>query len=128
MIIRVLDEKRANICDMLLTKLIQDERKYNSFINEKFIVNDYFKNVIQNKDNILLCYEEEENILGYIYLKLIKDEDKNGYLIDGLYVERNYRNKGIASKLIDSSLSIIKDKNINFIDINVMANNKAAIN
>ena len=50
MIIRVLDDKRAEVCDGLLTKLIQDERQYNKFIDEKFIVKDYFKNVISCTD------------------------------------------------------------------------------
>lgn len=45
MLIRILDEIYANNCDALLTKLIQDEKQYNPFINENFIVKDYFKEV-----------------------------------------------------------------------------------
>lgn len=127
MIIRVLDEKRANICDTYLTKLIQDERKYDNSIDENFIVKNYYKNVIKNKNNILLCYEEDNVIKGYIYLKLITNENTKGYLIDGLYVDTKYRNNGIATKLIENALTIINKKNAGFIDINVMANNKVAI-
>ena len=54
MIIRVLDEEIANICDELLTKLIRDERKYDNSIDENFKVKDYFKNVIKNNDNVFL--------------------------------------------------------------------------
>ena len=128
MIIRVIDEKRANDCDNLLTKLIQDEKQYDTYIDENFIVKDYFNNVIKNDDNILLCYEENKKIKGYIYLKPIDDENKKGYLIDGLYVDTEYRNKGIATKLIESALDIIKKSDAEFIDINVMAGNKKAIN
>lgn len=39
-----------------------------------------------------------------------------------------YRNNGIATKLIDSGLSIIKDTNIKFIDIDVFLNSKNVIN
>lgn len=126
MVIRVFDEERANICDNLLTKLIQDETQYNSSIDKNFIVKDYFKNVIKNKDNILLCYEDEKIIKGYIYLKLIISDNMRGYLIDGLYVEEDYRNNGIATKLIKDALTMIKD--VNFIDINVMSQNTRAIN
>ena len=126
MVIRVLDEERANICDNLLTKLIQDERQYDDSIDENFVVKDYFKNVINNKDNILFCYEEDEIIKGYIYLKLVDNDNQKGYLIDGLYVDIEYRNNGIATKLIENALTTID--NVDFIDINVMANNKAAIN
>ena len=103
MIIRVLDEERANVCDMLLTKLIQNEKQYDNSIDEGFVVTDYFKNVIKNKNNILLCYEEDKTIKGYIYLKLINNDNRKGYLIDGLYVDAKYRNNGIATKLIENA-------------------------
>ena len=100
MIVRVLDVERANICDDLLTKLIQDERKYNNSIDKDFVVKNYFQNVIKNENNILLCYEEDAMIKGYIFLKSIEDNNRKGYLIDGLYVIERDRNKGIATKLI----------------------------
>lgn len=128
MIIRVLDEDRANICDNLLTKLIQDERKYDSSIEKNFVVKNYFINIIKKKSNILLCYEENNIIKGYIYLKSIKNNDLNGYLIDGLYVDIVYRNKGIATKLITEAIKIIKKTKTDFIDITVLANNKIAWN
>ena len=128
MIIRVDDEVDASICDNLLTKLIQDEKKYNDYIDGNFVVKDYFKNVIKDEKNILLCYKEDEIIKGYIYLKNINEDNKSGYLIDGLYVLEEYRNNGIAKELINSSLSILKSKNINFIDVNTMYKNKEANN
>ena len=126
MIIRVLDEERASTCDMLLTKLIQDERQYDNSIDKDFVVNNYFKNTIKNENNILLCYEEDNIIKYYIYLKPVNNDNQNGYLIDGLYVDIAYRNNGIATKLIDNALTIIKD--VDFIDINVMSQNIDAIN
>ena len=127
MIIKVLDEYKADKCDELLTKLIQDERQYDSYINENFIVKDYFKNIIKDKNNILLCYEENENIVGYTYFKYQNNEDIIGYLIDGLYVVEEYRKRGIAKTLIKEGLKIISDYKIDFVDINVMYNNKIAI-
>ena len=127
MIQRILDEKRANYCDILLTKLIQDERKYDDSIEEDFKVKDYFKNIIKNKDNILLCFEEDNIVKGYIYLKPITNNNIKGYLIDGLYVDEKYRKQGIATKLISDAISIIKNTDSNFIDINVLANNEIAL-
>ena len=127
MIYRVKDETDASKCDELLTKLIHDEKQYDDYINEKFIVNNYFVNVINDDKNILLCYKENEKVIGYIYFKYQIQEDKKGYLIDGLYVESNYRNKGIAKSLINEGLKIAKNYNIDFIDINVMSKNKLAI-
>ena len=128
MIIRVLDEERASTCDILLTKLIQDERQYDNSIDKDFVVNNYFKNIIKNENNILLCYEEDNIIKGYIYLKPVNNDSQKGYLIDGLYVDIKYRNNGIATKLIENALNVIKDINVAVVDINVMANNNVAIN
>ena len=128
MIIRVFDDKRAEVCDSLLTKLIQDERQYNKFIDEKFVVKDYFKNVIKNIDNILLCYEEDNLVVGYVFLKHVICDDVKGYLIDGLFVEKEYRNRGIATKLLKESLNIVKDKDICFFDVGAMAENKTSLN
>lgn len=126
MIKRVNNDTLADLCDILLTKLIQDERKYDNSISNKFIVRDYFKKIIRNKNNILLAKIVNESIIGYIYLKPIKNDINNGYIIDGLYIEEEYRNKGIAKELIKESLNILKSNNIKFIDINVMYNNEIA--
>lgn len=84
--------------------------------------------LIKNKNNILLCYEEDKIIKGYIYLKSTITNNKKGFLIDGLYVDENYRNNGIATNLMETALSIIKNTNAEFININVLAHNKNAIN
>ena len=126
MIERVYDEKLADNCDQLLTLLIRDEKQYDNNIDDNYEVKDYFKNVIKNKENILLCYKDNDIINGYIYLKRVIENDKKGYLVDGLYVLEDYRRQGIAKKLVDYALKLIKDSE--FININVMADNKNAIN
>lgn len=127
MIVQVKDDNLAEKCDELLTKLIEDERKYNNKINEFFIVVDYFKNVIKDDNNILLCYKIDENVVGYIFFKYINNIDGVGYLIDGLFVEEAYRNKGIAKSLISEGLKRIDSIKKDFIEIKVMANNKIAM-
>lgn len=127
MIVQVKDDNLAEKCDELLTKLIEDERKYNNKINEFFIVEDYFKNVINDDNNILLCYKIDENVVGYIFFKYINNIDGVGYLIDGLFVEEAYRNKGIAKSLISEGLKRIDSIKKDFIEIKVMANNKIAM-
>lgn len=128
MIVRILDEEKANRCDELLKKLIHDEKQYNPLINENFIVKDYFKNVIKDKKNFLLGYEINEKIVGYTYFKFINNDEGTGYLIDGLFVEEEYRNKGIAKTLISEGFKRINKNEIDFIDINVMSKNSIAFN
>lgn len=122
MIIKVSSIDDCNICDNFLTLLIQDERKYDNTIDEKFVVKDYFINMINNQ-NILLLYKEENKPIGYIFAKRI---DKK-YLIDGLYIDNNFRNKGIATKLIKEIIKEIYLLGDFEIFINVLKENKAAV-
>lgn len=124
MIERVNSEADANKCDKLLTELILDEKKYDKTLDNNFIVKDYFVNQIKNPNNILLVYKDND-VIGYIYLRPINDNIKN-YLIDGLYVEENYRNKGIGKKLITEAIKYLKNINAEYIDINVMYDNDIA--
>lgn len=122
MIIQIIDELDCNQCDILLTKLIQDEKQYDDTISDNFVVKNYFKNIVKLKDNVLLGYKKDNKIVGYLYLKPIE----NHYLIDGLYVEKEYRNQSIATSLIKEAEKILKQKGIKYVDINVLNNNKLA--
>ena len=127
MITRVFDEEKANYCDILLTKLIQDERQYDKSIDESFVVQDFYKNIVQDDRNILLVYEEDNIIEGYIYLKP-HTEQKDAYIVDALYVEEQYRKQGIAKSLFKKAKNMLKEWNINHLYIGVMADNIKANN
>ena len=122
MIVKVNSIEDCKICDNFLTLLIQDERKYDNTIDEKFVVKDYFINMINNQ-NILLLYKKENKPIGYIFAKKIDDK----YLIDGLYVDFNFRNKGIATKLIKEIIKDIYLLGDYKIFINVLKKNKVAV-
>lgn len=124
MIDKVVNKEDTKICDEFLTKLIQDERKYDSTIDENFIVKDYFINIINSSNNMLFLYKINNLPVGYIYAK----ESDNGYIIDGLYVLEEYRNQAIASELLNHVINEIKKTNAKYIDINVMYQNELAIN
>ena len=49
--------------------------------------------------------------------------DDNTCLLDGLYVEKEYRNKGIAKSLLTEAILRIQNMNVRYIDIKVMYNN-----
>src|SRR5574344_2178458 len=128
MIIRVFDTDDAIRCDELLTKLIKDEINYDQNLNPNIVVKDYFSKVIKLKNNYLLAFKVDNKIEAYLFIKAIKDDglSENGFLIDGLYVESDYRNQGIASKLLNEAIEIIKQEHGVFVDIKVMYNNLVA--
>lgn len=110
----------ADRCDELLTKLIQDERQYNNVIDENYIVTNHFNKMLNDENIIILAYYINKIIVGYI---LIRKTDNNTCLLDGLYVEKEYRNKGIGKSLLTEAILRIRNMNIKYIDINVMYNN-----
>ena len=122
MIVKVNSIEDCKRCDNFLTLLIQDERKYDNTIDEKFVVKDYFINMINNQ-NILLLYKKENKPIGYIFAKKVDDK----YLIDGLYVDFNFRSKGVAIKLIKEIIREIYLLGDYKIFINVLKKNKVAV-
>lgn len=117
----VITNEDANKCDKLLNKLVLDERKYDNSISEDAKILNYFKYMIRQKYNFLLGYYIDNNIVGYAFIKGI---DKETALLDGLYVEEEYRNKGIATELIKTAFETCKNNKIKFLDVNVMYQNK----
>ena len=110
----------ADRCDELLTKLIHDERQYNDTIEDNYIITNHFNKMLDDENIIILAYYINKTIVGYI---LIRKMANNTCLLDGLYVEEEYRNKGIGKSLLKEAISRIKNMNVKYVDINVMYNN-----
>ena len=119
----VMTNEDANKCDKLLNKLVLDERKYDNSIPDDAKILNYFKYIIKQKYNFLLGYYIDNNIVGYTFIKGI---DKETALLDGLYVEEEYRNKRIATELLTSAFEICKNNKIKYLDVNVMYGNNEA--
>jgi len=118
-------------CDELLTKLIIDEKKYNPNISDDVNINNFYPNIYNKDNNKLFIAIDDNNIIGYIYIKLISidgiDNNKE-LLIDALYIEEDYRNKGIATSLINKVKEYSINNNIKYISINVLDKNIKAKN
>ena len=134
MIIKKVDNiKDAIECDKLLTKLINNERKYDINIKSDYIVNKYFENIYANKKNCLFIAKDNNNlVIGYAFCKMITSDDgpyiNHIALIDGLYVNEEYRQQGIATKLIEQCKIWAIETGASIIEINVMTENINAIN
>ena len=129
MIIRKATLDDAKTLNEFLTLLIKDEKQYDSGINENFIVTNMYENYIEDPDKMIAVAEENDKIVGYIY-GYIKSND-GVYLyatvkLDALYVDPNYRNRGIATSLIDYFKNWTIEQNLNDIEISVCSRNNAA--
>lgn len=86
----------------------------NSFLNKEEILNELNNNPFAK----VLIYIENNNIIGYLYYSDIYDRIE----INQIETLINYRNKGIASKLLEELLKLKKD-----ITLEVNENNISAI-
>ena len=78
------------------------------------------------KNNIFskyFIYEEKNNIIGFINYSDLYDRFELNYI----YVKEEFRNNGIASKLMDKMIEIGNNKNIDNITLEVNVNNEGAI-
>ena len=72
----------------------------------------------------IYIYKDEDKVLGLIHINDIYDR----YEINNIYVLEEYRNRGIASKLLEEVIRIGNDNNIANITLEVRNNNFNEIN
>ena len=126
MIIRKADYDDVKILNNFLTLLIRDERQYDLGIDENFIVTNMYENYIEDSNKLLIVAEENDEIVGYLYGIIKPIDDTYKYIVaklDALYIDNNYRNKGIATSLINHFKKWAVSKNANKIEVNVWSNN-----
>ncbi|MBR2786823.1 MAG: GNAT family N-acetyltransferase [Clostridia bacterium] len=120
----------SEINDML-TELIHDERKkYNSNINEKYKVEEFYESLMDNDDKIIFVARDNDIVLGYVY-GFIQD---NGNLynnkvakLDALFVKERYRGNGIARSLMKEYINWAEEKGVAYIELLVCKDNTNAI-
>ena len=104
----------------------KDTKKYSDIDLEDIIIN-------KSKTNPILVYQEANQVLGYAFLIIneIKENNNLQYrkelYIDDLCVDSSYRNKGIASLLIDEVIKYAKQNKCTEITLNVYLDNKVAL-
>lgn len=115
----------------MLTDLIQDERKnYDSNINEKYKVEEFYEKLINNDDKIILVARDNDIVLGYVY-GFIQDNgslyNKKVAQLDALYVKEQYRKNGIAKNLIKEFIKWADEKEVAYVELSVCKDNTNAI-
>ena len=122
--------EEIKVCNKFLDKLIKDEKKYNDNINDQNTIGNFYEKFQNNENNKLFIAVENNNVLGYIFVK-ITDPNKNAEIykeaiIDALYVDEEYRNKGVATSLIEKVKEYSKYMGARKISINVISSNETA--
>lgn len=103
-------------------------KKINSFLSfEKF------QAILNEKSIEIIIGEKDNKIIGLCLIKIIQIEEtklihsRKSILIENLGVVKEYRNREVATKLLDEVDKIAKQKNINHIQLQVWGFNERAI-
>lgn len=82
-------------------------------------------NTILSNPYVKICtYSVDKNVVAFIQYEDIYDR----FELDNIFVLTEYRNKGIASKLLEFMIEDGKSKKISNITLEVRENNRTAIN
>jgi ribosomal protein S18 acetylase RimI-like enzyme len=107
--------------------VLTDYRKVLYFLRElwpdkKLITNELktvYENGINNENQIYICAETEDRMVGFCSLTIVNSFLASGKLayIDELIVDRNFRRKGIGLLLLSEIERIAKEKYCNQIEL-----------
>lgn len=129
---RVDNKNDALECNKLLEKLIQSESKFNNNIDQEFKVNNWFENFYNANTNAIFIAKNNEKIIGYVYVQITSVDDgpmKNKEaLIDGLYIEEDYRAQGFSKILMNKAEEWAKENGVKYLYVNVLEENSRAVN
>lgn len=78
---------------------------------------------LNNETSLFLVAKEENGVIGYIGMSIVIDE---GYIFN-VAVREKYRNKGVATALINELVTYGKKNNFSFITLEVRESNLPAI-
>ena len=78
---------------------------------------------LNNETSLFLVAKEENEVIGYIGLSIVIEE---GYIFN-VAVREKYRNKGVATALINELVTYGKKNNFSFITLEVRESNLPAI-
>ena len=78
---------------------------------------------LNNETSLFLVAKEENEVIGYIGMSIVIDE---GYIFN-VAVRESYRNKGVATSLINELVTYGKKNNFSFITLEVRESNLPAI-
>lgn len=116
----------------LLSK--KEELKYSDTLKPLNQSTKFFKEYLEldltKPDRILFVAIEDDKIVGSILSKFftplrISKYKKKGYM-SNLFIDKNYRKKGIALKLMKTGLKWLKDNNVHYISGEIHKDNTAS--
>lgn len=121
------DIEMIRTCDILFKKFLNSEGKYDGNYIERENIKSFEKDLIDNTKTLYVAKENEivEGFL-YAYISKSKNEKEEVAHLCFLYVDEKYRNKKVATNLIQKFINEMKLIGITNIDVKVFEENEIA--
>jgi len=116
-ILKVTSKEMALEANKFLTKLIQDEKKYDENINENCVVISLYDNFYTNTEVCILLARHNDQYIGYLFGTMIDIGDayiEKKAKLDALFVDEEYRKNKIGKKLIERGHEIARNLNYHY--------------
>lgn len=131
--IRDAELRDLNEIEILYENLFKDMSEMNSYyIKEAKQDVSFIKMAMNSEDYKLFVAEEDKKVVGFIVASISETNKFNCivehrflYIID-LYVDKNYRGKKIATKLIDKAFTYAREKDLDHVELSVLSENAGA--
>ena len=128
--IRDAELQDAGQLDALLSKLIQEEVRYDSNLIPDCVIKANYGSRIGLEGHKLLLIEADGEIAGYVYgfLYQIPGMYKAPIaILDALYVERKHRRKGYATRLIEAFRAFAREQGACRVELKAVSLNQPAV-
>lgn len=105
---------------------------YDTSKDVKEVLTKSLKKNIYSSNSCIFIAEENNKIIGYLLAFKINRSEmfkvKKAGLIADVFIERDYRRKGIGDKIVEECFNWFKKDKISFVEINVEFSNRQAMN
>ena len=128
--IREAKKEDCGALDALLSKLIRDEVQYDPNLCESFTGENNYARQLEQEDRKAFVAEENGEIVGYVYgyvFDIPKMCRRPVAVLDALYVEEAFRNRGIARLLLREFLRFAEAQHAGVIELKVLSENAQAV-
>lgn len=125
-IIEVLEKERIDVVKPLWEALNEHHKAQSVHFKKRFqqFSFEYRKDALLNKEKLLiLTAKDEENLIGYCITGKTDHEGE----IESIYVEPEYRKKGVGKQFISDSIKWLVNENVDEINLKVAAGNEQVV-
>lgn len=119
-----------DILNNMFQKLLEYERdSFGSNVRDNLKITSFFDKRIDDDNNIILVALVDNIIVGFTYVsidfdnKITKDIEAKG---ESIFIEAEYRNKKIGSRLINEVIEILKRRNVKYFSLENFYDNDSA--